>query len=113
VINLNAIVRGAFHNAFLGFYALAPFQGRGLVRAGLQQVIRRAFGPLGLHRLEANIQPDNARSSALVLSLGFRLEGFSPRYLQVAGRWRDHDRYALTVEEWDETEGRSTVACPF
>ena len=101
VINLNAIVRGAFHSAFLGFYALAPHQRTGLVRLGLKMVIEESFSRLELHRLEANIQPDNQRSAALVKSLGFRLEGHSPRHLKIQGSWRDHDRYALTVEDYE------------
>ena len=68
--------------------------------AGLRAVMRRAFGPLGLHRLEANIQPENLSSVALVRRLGFRLEGFSPRYLKIGGRWRDHERWAITREDF-------------
>jgi ribosomal-protein-alanine N-acetyltransferase len=68
--------------------------------AGLALVLRQAFRQLGLHRVEANIQPDNARSIALVRRLGFRREGFSPRYLKLGGRWRDHERWALLREEW-------------
>jgi ribosomal-protein-alanine N-acetyltransferase len=101
VINVSAIVRGAFHSAYLGFYALAPHQGRGLMREGLRAVISCSFNEHELHRLEANVQPKNLRSAGLVRSLGFRLEGHSPRYLKIAGAWRDHDRYALTSEEWD------------
>jgi ribosomal-protein-alanine N-acetyltransferase len=67
--------------------------------AGLDLVVERAFGELGLHRLEANIQPKNRRSIELVRRAGFRCEGLSRRYLQIAGRWRDHERWALTVEE--------------
>ena len=70
-------------------------------------MVSRAFRELRLHRLEANIQPDNEPSRRLVQRLGFRNEGFSPRYLKVAGRWRDHERWALTVEEWTP---RSKVA---
>lgn len=99
VVNLNGIIRGAFQNGFLGYFALAPHHGRGFVRAGVKAVTAEAFAVQGLHRLEANIQPDNRRSAALIRSLGFRLEGHSPRYLKIGGAWRDHDRYALTKEE--------------
>lgn len=99
VVNLNEIVRGALQSAYLGYYAFEPFSGQGYMRAGLTAVIREAFRELGLHRVEANIQPDNAASIGLVHSLGFRKEGFSPRYLKIAGRWRDHERWALIRED--------------
>jgi len=95
VINLNNIVHGAFLSAYLGYYAGAGCNGRGLVSEGLAQVIRMAVEQFGLHRLEANIQPANAASIALVRRLGFRREGFSPAYLFIAGAWRDHERWAL------------------
>ena len=100
VINLNEIVRGCFQNAYLGYYAFEPFAGRGLMREALALAITHAFGKLRLHRLEANIQPGNTASRALVRSLGFRLEGYSPRYLKIAGRWRDHERWAMLAEHW-------------
>lgn len=100
VINLNEIVRGVFKNAYLGYYAFLPYAGGGYMSAGLLAVIRRAFGPLRLHRLEANIQPENRASIALVRRLGFRREGMSPRYLKIGGRWRDHERWAMTVEDF-------------
>jgi ribosomal-protein-alanine N-acetyltransferase len=68
--------------------------------AGLGAVLRRAFGELRLHRVEANIQPENRDSIRLAERLGFRKEGLSPRYLKVGGRWRDHERWALLAEEW-------------
>ena len=105
VINLNEIVRGSFRSAYLGYYAFAPHDRRGYMRAGLLAVLRRAFGRHRLHRVEANIQPDNARSIALVHGLGFRREGYSPRYLKIAGRWRDHERWALTVEDFRQRSG--------
>ena len=98
VINLNEIVRGPFLSAYLGYYAMVG-GGRGVMTDGLRLVIEEAFGPMGLHRLEANIQPSNARSIALVRRLGFRLEGFSPRYLRIAGDWRDHERWALLADD--------------
>ncbi|HMJ14499.1 MAG TPA: GNAT family N-acetyltransferase [Polyangiaceae bacterium] len=100
VINVSEIVRGAFCSAYIGYYALAPHDGRGYMRDGLRVVIGLAFKRYALHRLEANIQPDNLRSRVLVKSLGFRLEGYSPRYLKIRGRWRDHERWAITAEEW-------------
>ena len=99
VVNLNEIVRGALHSAYLGYYAFAPHAGSGCMRAGLALVLRHAFRDLGLHRLEANIQPENRASIALVRGLGFRQEGFSPRYLKIGGRWRDHERWALLADE--------------
>lgn len=100
VVNLSEIVHGAFRSAYLGYYAFVPYAGRGLMKDGLAQVITHAFGTLKLHRLEANIQPGNQRSKALVQALGFRLEGFSPRYLKINGRWRDHERWAILSEDW-------------
>ncbi len=99
-INVTEIVRGSFQSAYLGYYVFAPFDGKGLMKQAMKLVISEAFGPLGLHRLEANIQPANERSLGLVRSLGFRREGFSPRYLKVGDAWCDHERYALTAEEW-------------
>lgn len=99
VFTISQIYRGAFQSAFLGYYGHARHANRGYMTEALQLVLDHAFGPLALHRLEANIQPDNAPSAALARGAGFRLEGFSPRYLLIGGRWRDHERYAITAEE--------------
>ena len=100
VINVSEIVRGNFQSAYLGYYAFAPHAGQGLMTEGLTQVVDEAFSRLRLHRLEANIQPDNLASIHLVKRLGFRLEGVSPRYLKIAGHWRDHERWAVIAEDW-------------
>ena len=95
VINLTQIVRGCFQSAYLGYYIFAGYERQGLMREGLRLAVRHAFGMLKLHRVEANIQPNNAASLALVAACGFRKEGYSPRYLKVGGRWRDHERWAI------------------
>jgi ribosomal-protein-alanine N-acetyltransferase len=100
VFNLSEIVRGAFWSAYLGYYALAPHSGRGYMAEGLALTLRVAFRTLRLHRIEANVQPGNARSIALVRAAGFAREGFSRRYVRIAGRWRDHERWAILAEDW-------------
>ena len=95
VINLNNIVRGSFLSASLGYYASSAHAGRGYMTEGLHLVTRLAFDKLGLHRLEANIQPTNLPSINLVKRCGFRREGLSPQYLYIDGAWRDHERWAI------------------
>ena len=99
VFTVSQIVRGAFQSAYLGYYAHERYAGQGLMREAMEQLLDHAFGPLALHRLEANIQPGNQPSIALARGAGFRLEGFSPRYLLIGGQWRDHERYAITADE--------------
>lgn len=100
VFNIGEIVRGLFRSAYLGYYAFAPHAGEGYMAEGLQLVLRVAFRRLKLHRVEANVQPANATSLALVRRAGFVREGYSRRYVRIAGRWRDHVRMALLVEDW-------------
>ena len=97
--NVSQIVRGPFRSAYLGYWANVRYAGRGLMSDALSLVLDDAFGRLELHRLEANIQPGNTASKRLVLRAGFRLEGFSPRYLMVDGAWRDHERWAICAED--------------
>lgn len=105
-VNINGIVRGALQSGFAGYGAFAGHEGRGLMTQGLAAVLDEAFGPLGLHRVEANIQPANQPSIRLVRRLGFTREGFSPRYLLVDGVWRDHERWAIRAETWLARGGR-------
>jgi len=95
VINITNTVMGPFRSGYLEYYAFAGFERRGLMKKGLITVVRHAFSKLKLHRLEANIQPANTASIALVRACGFAKEGYSPRYLKINGRWRDHERWAI------------------
>jgi len=100
-VNINNIVRGRLRSGHLGYASFLSHARRGLMTAGLAAVVTDAFTSLRLHRLEANIQPDNAPSLNLVRRLGFRREGFSPRYLLIDGQWRDHERWTVIAEDWD------------
>lgn len=99
-VGVSEIVRGSFQSGYLGYYVFAPFQRRGFMSAALGQVVTRLFRKHGLHRVEANIQPSNTDSIQLVRRLGFRKEGISRRYLKIKGKWMDHERWAVTREEW-------------
>jgi ribosomal-protein-alanine N-acetyltransferase len=99
VININEVIRGAFQSGSLGYYAFEPHAGKGLMREGLTLVIKHAFGKLKLHRLEANIQPGNHASIAIVKNCGFVCEGLGRRLLKVRGRWQDHERWALLASQ--------------
>ncbi len=99
VINMNCIVRGFFQSAYLGYWVGAPFANHGYMTEGMKLVVAHAFGEMKLHRLEANIQPENVHSIALIRKCGFKREGFSPKYLQVFGEWRDHERWAVRADD--------------
>lgn len=106
VININNIVMGALRSGYLGYYAFIGREGRGLMSEGLGLVITQAFSHLGMHRLEANIQPGNAPSLRLVERTGFVKEGFSENYLLIGGQWRDHERWAITAERFGSVQHR-------
>jgi [ribosomal protein S5]-alanine N-acetyltransferase len=107
VFNFSEIVRGAFRSAYLGYYGFAEHLGRGYMSDGLALALRVGFRSLLLHRVEANVQPANTPSITLVRRGGFTREGYSRRYIKIAGRWRDHERWALLVEDWRPRRGRA------
>jgi ribosomal-protein-alanine N-acetyltransferase len=110
IVNLSNVVRDALKGAAMGYYANQLYAGRGLMREGIEQILDQAFDEFDLHRIEANVQPGNDASLAIVKRLGFRQEGLSPRFLFVEGEWRDHERWALLSEEWSGTWKRSDPA---
>jgi len=100
VFNLSEIVRGIFQSCYSSYYAHAGFVGNGYMKEGFELLLSHVFRSMRLHRVEANIQSGNTSSIALVRRAGFRLEGHSPRYLKIGGRWRDHERWAITKDDW-------------
>jgi ribosomal-protein-alanine N-acetyltransferase len=89
-LNFANVVRGAFLACHLGYGIDVREQGKGLMSEALDAGLAWAFGGLGLHRVMANYMPRNARSARLLERLGFRREGYAPRYLRIAGVWEDH-----------------------
>ncbi|USO00341.1 MAG: GNAT family N-acetyltransferase [Phycisphaeraceae bacterium] len=98
---ITAIERGPFLNGRFGYWIGDGFTGRGYMTEAIRLGVRRAFTKMGLHRIEANIQPHNAASRRAVAKAGFRLVGYSPNYLQIRGRWVDHEHWAITKEMWE------------
>jgi ribosomal-protein-alanine N-acetyltransferase len=105
-INLSQIFYGALQSAYLGYYVGSHFARQGYATEAMSLILKHAFDRLKLHRVEANIQPTNLASIALVKRAGFTYEGFSKRYLKVCGRWRDHERWALLVDDWKALRSR-------
>ena len=113
VFNLSQIVHGKFRNAYLAYYVFARFARRGYMTEALGQLLLRyTFRTLKLHRIEANIQPGNKASICLVERCGFLREGYSPAYLKIGGRWRDHERWAIRADIWrpSRVKGRQSTA---
>ncbi len=103
-LRFSQISRGPFCNAMLGYAIDAMHEGRGLMREALVAALADAFGPrVGLHRVQANVRPENMRSLALLERLGFEREGLAREYLFIDGAWRDHVMTALRAPDWPAT----------
>jgi ribosomal-protein-alanine N-acetyltransferase len=105
MVNLNEIVRGLTQMSYVGYFGFEPYTRQGYMTEGVAVILKYAFRDLKLHRVEAGIQPGNERSIALVKRLGFRYEGTAKRLIKIAGRWRDHERWAILAEEWRGKKG--------
>lgn len=108
-ISISGIFRGPLQECRLGYWLGREFCGHGLMTEAVALATRYAFATLALHRVEANMQPHNHASRAVVRKNGFCQEGFSPKYLCIRGRWRDHERWAVTRENWSD---RAPTATP-
>jgi ribosomal-protein-alanine N-acetyltransferase len=98
-LTVDNVVRGVMRSAHLGYWIDESVAGQGHMSLAVAVVVEHCFGPVGLHRLQADVRPENAPSRALVTRLGFREEAYFVRYLDIDGDWRDHIGYALTVED--------------
>lgn len=103
--DITNIVRGTFLSGYVSYYAFQGHERQGLMTEGLKLACRFARHNLGLHRLEANIQPENIASKALVAACGFKKEGYSLKCLKIRRRWRDHERCALLLRQADGPNG--------
>lgn len=98
-LTLSQVFRKAFQSCYLGYFVGEEHNGRGYATRAVELAVRHAFDELGLHRVQANVMTSNARSARVLEKAGFRKEGVALRYLRIAGRWEDHDMYAITVED--------------
>ena len=98
-VTVQNVVRGAFHSGTVGYWVDESVAGKGVMSTAVALVVDHCFGPVGLHRVEANVRPENTPSLRLVEKVGFRPEGERSRYLFIDGAWRDHLGFALTVED--------------
>jgi len=101
-VNLNNVQRGAFQNAYVGYWVDRAQAGRGYTPEAVVAAFRFGFEEAGLHRLQVAVVPRNTSSRRVAEKLGLRDEGTALRYLEINGRWEDHVRYAITAEEWAE-----------
>lgn len=101
-INLSSVQRGPYQNAYAGYWIDEALAGNGYMPEALALVVRFAFEDIGLHRVQVSVIPRNKASRRVAEKLGLRDEGLALRYLQIAGVWEDHVRYAFTAEDWKE-----------
>ncbi len=100
-MTIGGIIRGAGQMCHLGYWMGEPFKGRGYMTEAIGLTLAHCFVRMGLHRVEANIQPHNKPSIHVVRTCGFRYEGLSKGLVQIRSEWRDHLRYAITADEWN------------
>ena len=101
-VTASNVVRGAFDSASVGYWVDGALAGRGVLPTALAMLVDHCFGAVGLHRIEANIRPENTASRRVVEKLGFREEALHLRYLFIDGAWRDHLSFAVTREDVPE-----------
>lgn len=98
-LTIGNIIRGPLRSAWIGYWVAKDVGGGGVATAALALGLDHCFGPVGLHRVEATVRPENLASQAVLRNVGFRTEGLLERYLDVDGAWRDHLLVGITQEE--------------
>ncbi len=98
-VTVSNVVRGSAQFASIGYWVSEAYAGRGITPRAVAMAIDHCFGPVGLHRIEVAIRPENTSSLRVVEKLGIAEVGFAPRFLHIDGDWRDHRLFAITKEE--------------
>lgn len=98
-LTVSSVVRGSLCSASIGYWVSEHVAGRGVIPTAVAMAVDHCLGPVGLHRVEICIRPENAASLRVVAKLGLREEGVRERYLHIQGAWRDHRTFAVTAEE--------------
>ena len=98
-ITVATIARGSLQSASIGYWVSEHVAGRGIAPTAVALDVDHCLGPVGLHRVEINVRPENRASLRVVAKLGLRDEGVRERYLHIQGRWCDHRTFAVTAEE--------------
>lgn len=93
------VQRGSLRSATIGYWVAERVAGRGITPTAVALVTDMMFREVGLHRIEICMRPENAASIRVARKLGFRYEGYRPRYIHIDGDWRDHLAFALTSED--------------
>ncbi|MGH3329419.1 MAG: GNAT family N-acetyltransferase [Streptomycetales bacterium] len=87
----------------LGYWLGSRYEGRGIVTRGVSAVLDRAFGRLGLHRVEIRVAPDNVRSRAIPQRLGFTRDGVLREAKRTSdGDYHDMELWSMLATEWPD-----------
>lgn len=98
-LNVSNILHGSVSSGTIGYWISRDFAGLGITPRAVALIIDYLLGPYGLHRVEIDIKPDNTASLRVVEKLGLRHEGTKQRFININGRWADHEVFAITQEE--------------
>lgn len=98
-LNVANILYGSVSSCVIGYWIIPEVAGRGIIPTAVALAMDYVFFELGLHRVEVDVRPENKASIAVVEKLGLRFEGVKKKYIHINNDWRDHNIYALTVEE--------------